>query len=131
MLEQGGPRNDEEKQFVKQYAVFFRIPRLRGNTPAFLQSDRGQSDKPASTVGDEMVQGGNPEIQQQRLQALPPCSSIGMSNQPDTPQYEASMFDPQNFPQLPANAYDPINEVDLGFSDFFGGLQDTDLAWLK
>ncbi|KIW43406.1 uncharacterized protein PV06_04514 [Exophiala oligosperma] len=132
MLEHGGPSNAEEKRFVKRYAIFFRIPRLAGNSPAFLQPEHGQPDKPASTVSDETVYAGNIGTQQQRLEPRRRfSSSIDMTNQTDTPNYEASMFDPQNFPQLPANAYDASNEIDLGFSEFFGDYQDTDLVWLR
>lgn len=54
-----------------------------------------------------------------------------MTAQTNSPNYEASMFGPRNYPQLPASVYDANNEIDLGFSEFFGGYQEADLCWLK
>ncbi|KAK5195324.1 hypothetical protein LTR99_010840 [Exophiala xenobiotica] len=132
MMEQGGPRNTEEKHLVKRYALFFRIPRLSGNSPAFLQPDYGQPDRNGSTIGDETVYASQTESQQRQVQTLPGfATAIGLTGQTYLPNYQAPMFDPQMFPPLQANAYDSSNEVDLGFSEFFGSYQDTDLSWLK
>ncbi len=131
-MEQGGPRNPEEKQLVKRYAVFFRIPRLSGNSPAFLQPDYGQLDRNGSTTGEETLYAGQTEPQQRQVQPLPGfATSIGLPGQTNLSNYQAPMFDSQTFPPLHANAYESSNEVDLGFSEFFGSYQDTDLCWLK
>jgi hypothetical protein len=44
-------------------------------------------------------------------------SSQGLTGQMN---FEPSMFDPQNFPQLPQEFYD-TNGVDFSYLDFFGG----------
>lgn len=50
-----------------------------------------------------------------------------MSDQAGVSNYPASMFDPQNFPPLQPTVYDGSNDLDFGFSDFFGNYRDFDL----
>lgn len=127
MLERGGPLNAEEKQLVKKYAVFFRIPRLGGNSPAFLQPDHSRSGSAAS---DRPLHTGQLDLQQQQQQQIQVqqgyVPSVALSDQNNIPNFEPSMFDIQNFPPLPTDLYTAGNDLDLGFSEFFGGYQGMD-----
>ncbi|KIV81894.1 hypothetical protein PV11_04043 [Exophiala sideris] len=118
MLERGGPLNAEEKQLVKRYAVFFRIPRLGVQSPAFLQPEHSRS---GSTPNDRPLPTGQVDIQQQQIQPQPGYGSIGLSDPTSVTNFEPSMFDIQNFP-----LYDTGNDLDLGFSEFFGGYRGMD-----
>ncbi|KAI1612439.1 fungal-specific transcription factor domain-containing protein [Exophiala viscosa] len=118
MLERGGPMTAEGKQLVKRYAVFFRIPRLGVQSPAFLQSEHGRT---GSTTNDTPLQTGQADIQQQQHQLQPTYPSTGLADQTSITNFEPSMFDIQNFP-----LYETGNDLDLGFSEFFGGYKGMD-----
>ena len=51
-------------------------------------------------------------------------NSVNMSTQADGTTYDPSTFGPQNFPQLQQGFYNRSADIDLGFSDFFGGYWD-------
>jgi hypothetical protein len=119
MVERGGTLNAEERQLAKRYAVFFRMPRLSGNTPP----DFNRRDRNSSTISDNVSYAGPTEVPQQQQ---PPIQedysrSVNVTGHSEVTEYDASMFDPQNFPQLQQEFYDGGNEIDFGFSDFFGG----------
>jgi hypothetical protein len=122
MVERGGPQNAEEKQLAKRYAVFFRMPRIKGHSPP----DLNRRDRNSSTASDRASQ---PDINDVNLQKLPAQDFSKMMSFPtplDPASYDASMFDPQNFPQLQPEFFDANSEIDFGFSDFFGGYRDLD-----
>ncbi|ETI25133.1 hypothetical protein G647_04505 [Cladophialophora carrionii CBS 160.54] len=127
MVERGGTLNAEERQLAKRYAVFFRMPRLSGNTPP----DLNKRDRNGSILSDRASYSGPPEVPQQQPPPLQEdySASVNVSTHPDVTEYDASMFDPQNFPQLPQEFYDGSNEIGFGFSDFFGGYK-GDLGYM-
>ena len=119
MVERGGTLNAEERQLAKRYAVFFRMPRLSGNTPP----DLNRRGRHGSTVSDNATYSGPLELPQHHDQ-FPGNSYSTTMNLPaevDVPHYDPSMFDPQNFPQLQQEFYGAGHDTDFGFSDFFGG----------
>ncbi|OQV00431.1 Fungal Zn2-Cys6 binuclear cluster domain-containing protein [Cladophialophora immunda] len=123
ILERGGALNAEERQLAKRYAVFFRMPRLSGNTPP----DLNRRERNNSTISDNISYPGPVEVQQR--QPLPQeeyPTSLELTDQTNIASYQAPMFDPQNFPVLQPQFYDGSNEIEFGFSDFFGGYQDLD-----
>ncbi len=118
MVERGGTLNAEERQLAKRYAVFFRMPRLSGNTP----SDPNGRGRNGSVVSDAAAYSGVVEMPQQLPQAESDYpTAISMPAGVDVTHYDPSMFDPMNFPQLQQEFYDGSNDIDYGFSDFFGG----------
>ncbi|KAJ9611191.1 hypothetical protein H2200_004374 [Cladophialophora chaetospira] len=119
MVERGGTLNAEERQLAKRYAVFFRMPRLSGNTPP----DLNRRGRHGSTVSDNAPYSGPLEVPQHhdQFQANSYSTTMNMAAEVDVPQYDPSMFDPQNFPQLPQEFYNTNQDIDFGFSDFFGG----------
>ena len=122
MVERGGTLGAEEKQLAKRYAVFFRMPRLSGNSPP----DLNKRDRNGSSVSDNVSQSAPVDItrHQQPVQE-DYTNTVSMSTQQmENVNYDPAMFDPQNFPQLPLEYYDTSNEIDFGFSDFFGGYRD-------
>jgi hypothetical protein len=123
MVERGGTLNPQERQLAKRYAVFFRMPRLSGASPP----DSNRRDRNSSIISDNVPYPGSGEVPQPppQVQETYP-GAANMTPGMDGANYEASMFDPQNFPQLPQEFYDGSNEMDLGFSDFFGGYRDLE-----
>ncbi|KIY03001.1 uncharacterized protein Z520_01467 [Fonsecaea multimorphosa CBS 102226] len=123
ILERGGTLNTQERQLAKRYAVFFRMPRLSGNTP----SDSSRRERNNSIASDKVSYLGPAEVQQPQP---PPKTdypvSLDMSDQANIASYQAPMFDPQNFPPLQPSFYDGSTDIEYGFSDFFGGYQDLD-----
>ncbi len=115
MVQRGGTLNAEERQLAKRYAVFFRMPRLSGNSPP----DPNRRDRMDSIVSDNPIYSGPTAIPQQQDHTQGNYSTT--IDLPAEVEYEASMFDPQNFPQLQQEFYDGSHDIDLGFSDFFGG----------
>ncbi|KIW75146.1 hypothetical protein Z517_11918 [Fonsecaea pedrosoi CBS 271.37] len=123
ILERGGVLNAEERQLAKRYAVFFRMPRLIGNSPP----DLNRRERKTSIISDSVPYTGPTEVQQQQpapQEEYP--TSLDMPAQTNMANYQAPMFDPQTFPLLQPHFYDGSNEIDFGFSDFFGGYQDLD-----
>ena len=123
MVERGGTLNAEERQLAKRYAVFFRMPRLSGNTPP----DLNRKDRNGSIISDSVSHTAPVEMPEQ--QAQPPnyySSSLNMPIEANVTNYEPSMFDLQNFPQLQQEFYDGSSEIEFGFSDFFGGYKDLE-----
>ena len=118
MVERGGTLNAEERQLAKRYAVFFRMPRLSGNTPP----DMNRRGRNGSTVSETATYPSTMEMAQHQPQVANDYSAtMAMPAGIDMTHYDPSMFDPQNFPQLQQEFYDGSNDIDFGFSDFFGG----------
>lgn len=125
MVERGGTLNAEEKRLAKRYATFFRIPRLSASSPpeSYRQPRKG------STISDQTPYSSRLDMQQQHVQAHVQeeyGTTVKLSAQAGIADYQASMFDPQNFPPLQPNVYDGSSDLDFGFSDFFGGYRDSD-----
>ena len=104
--------------FRSRYAVFFRIPRLGVQSPAFLQSEHGRT---GSTTNDTPLQTDQVDLQPQQNQLQPGYPSTGLPDHTNITNFEPSMFDIQNFP-----LYEAGNELDLDFSEFFGGYRGMD-----
>ena len=124
MIERGGKLDPEEKQLAKRYAVFFRIPRLSSSSPGCLPPEFQSQNRNASIASENPSFAGHMEMQPQPVQAQEeyPASL----NMPGQANYQTPMFDPQSFPPLQPIIYDGSNDVEFGFSDFFGGYRDTD-----
>ncbi|OAP58469.1 hypothetical protein AYL99_07559 [Fonsecaea erecta] len=135
ILERGGTLDAQEKQLAKRYAVFFRMPRLSGNSPP----DLNRRERNNSMISDKIAYPGPAEVQQQQQQQQqqpqpqpqpPPPeeypTSLDMSGHANIANYQAPMFDPQNFPSLQPPFFEGSGEIEFGFSDFFGGYQDLD-----
>ncbi|EXJ73509.1 uncharacterized protein A1O5_03270 [Cladophialophora psammophila CBS 110553] len=123
ILERGGTLKPEERQLAKRYAVFFRMPRLSGNTPP----DLNRRDRKNSTISDNISYPGPVEVQQQQpLSQEEYSTSLPMTDQANIASYQAPMFDPISYPSLQHNFYEGGNEIEFGFSDFFGGYRDMD-----
>lgn len=124
MVERGGTLNDEEKQLAKRYAVFFRMPRLNGTTPPDLHK---RDRKNSVSISDNVSYTGPSDTSHQQSQIRDDyLRSMQMPPHIEVANYEPAMFDPQNFPQLPQEFYEGNNELDFGFSDFFGRYRDLD-----
>ena len=121
-MERGGSLNAEEKQLAKRYAVFFRMPRLSGHSPPDLnrQARNGSTTSDRVSLPD-VIEGPPKRPQPQEYYPVP-----SMPTPLDPASYDASMFDPQNFPQLQEEFYNGNPDIDFGFSDFFGGYGDVD-----
>lgn len=144
MLERGGPLNTEEKQLVKRYAVFFRIPRISVTSPPFFQSEYHRRDRKGSVISDSQSYTGRLEGQQQYQQHQqqqqiqhkqeyhPSLDMSGQAIAANTTHsnYEASVFDQSFPPQQPSSIFDGTGQLDFDFSDFFGGYKETDYNML-
>ena len=124
MVERGGTLTAEEKQLAKRYAVFFRIPRFGSNSPGFLPPDFYQQKRNASIKSENPSFTGQMEMQHQQGQTQERYPApLDLSSQAN---YQTPIFDPQSFPPLQPMIYDGSNDLDFGFSDFFGGYRDTE-----
>ena len=124
MIERGGNLNPKEKQLAKRYAVFFRIPRLSSSSPGSLPPEFQGQNRNASIASENTPFTGHMEMQPQPVQA--PEEYSGQLDLQGEANYQTPMLDPQSFPTLQPILYDGSNDVDFGFSDFFGGYRDQD-----
>ena len=125
MIERGGKLDPEEKQLAKRYAVFFRIPRLSSSSPGYLPPEFQHQNRNTSDASENPSFTGHLVMQPQPVQAQEEYAAS--LNMPDQTNCQTPMFDPQSFPPLQPIIYDGSNHVEFGFSEFFGGYQDTDL----
>ncbi|KIX01110.1 uncharacterized protein Z518_10176 [Rhinocladiella mackenziei CBS 650.93] len=137
ILERGGTVNAEEKQLARRYALFFRMPRLSTSSPNVLPPELNRRDRNSpmttentsrpSRLDMQQQQAPPPQIQNQTRQQEEYAASLSMPDPANVTSYQAPMFDPQNLPPLQQTIYDGSNEIEFGFSDFFGGsYRDTD-----
>ena len=125
MIERGGKLDPEEKQLAKRYAVFFRIPRLSSNSPGSLPPEFQHQNRNNSVASENPSFAGHLDMQPQPVLQTQEEYTASL-NMPSQANYQTSIFDPQSFPPLQPNIYDGTNDVDFGFSEFFGGYRDTD-----
>lgn len=126
MVERPGLLNAEEKQLAKRYAVFFRMPRLSVNSPTGSQSQTHGSEVNGMSTGDpaqylgEMMNHQKPNQPQDDY-----AQSVSMSDQAGLTNF--AVYGQQEFSNMPPDMYEGQNDLDFGFSEFFGGYQDLDL----
>jgi hypothetical protein len=125
MLERPGFLNAEEKQLARRYAVFFRMPRLTINSPAGSASQNYGQELNQMNTGDPSQYLGEMINHQQPSQTNDEYArSVSMSDQGGLANF--AVYGQQSFPDLQTNMYDGQNDLDFGFSEFFGGYQDLD-----
>lgn len=125
MLERPGFLNAEEKQLARRYAVFFRMPRLTINSPTgSVSQNYGQETSQISTSDSSQYLGEMINHQQPSQTHDEYARSLSMSDQGGLANF--AVYGQQGFSNLQANMYDGQNDLDFGFSEFFGGYQDLD-----
>lgn len=127
-IERSGPLTAEEKQLVKRYAIFFRIPRSNNS-----------SSPTSNIIGVNQRERSSPEMSEQLPYTVPLdiqvptvtqegfASSLGVPASATGVNHQTAMFHTQeltNYHQ--PNAYDGVSNIDFGFADFFGGSTDSD-----
>jgi len=123
MLERPGSLNAEEKQLARRYAVFFRMPRLTINSPVGSTSQNYGYEVNQTSAGDPSQYLGEMASHQQPGQPTDEyAQSVSVSDKDAIPSF--AVYGQQTFPNLHANMYDEQNDLDFGFSEFFGGYQD-------
>jgi hypothetical protein len=127
MVERPGLLNAEEKQLAKRYAVFFRMPRLSVNSPTGSQGQTQTSEVGGMSLGDPIQYLGEMMNHQQPNQPLDDyAQSVSMSDQGGLTNF--ALYGQQQFSNIPPDMYDGQNDLDFGFSEFFGGYQDQDFT---
>ena len=125
MVERPGFLNAEEKQLAKRYAVFFRMPKLSINSPTGSASQsHGPEINEISTGEPSQYLGEMMNHQQPNQPQDEYAQSVSMSDQGGLTNF--GVYGQQQFSNPPPDMYNGHNDLDFGFSEFFGGYQDVD-----
>ncbi|KIV96559.1 hypothetical protein PV10_00408 [Exophiala mesophila] len=119
MVERPNNLTDQEKQLAKRYKLFFQGPQVVANSPA--------NSLPRSDRDSRSVEGGDPSSSQHSMSImhqpvhLPGEYATTMYSADQMPLADYILLDQTGFQNMPFNAYDSQVDLDMGFSDFFGG----------
>lgn len=101
------------------------MPRLTINSPVGSTSQNYGYEVNQTSAGDPSQYLGEMISHQQPGQPLDEYArSVSMSDKDGIPNF--AVYGQENFPNLHPNMYDEQNDLDFGFSEFFGGYQELD-----
>lgn len=129
MLERPNNLTDQEKQLAKRYKAFFQSPQFAANSPTNSLTRSDKDSRPAEASDSAPYQNAF-AIMQQPVQ-VPAEFSNTMYSSDQVPLADYILLDQTGFPNMPFNAYDSQVDLDLGFSDFFGGYPENNTDFHK